>query len=101
MFAGIAPGLPQAYRPRILVLVEATMPEPVGVETVSPLRPRAFAEYSAVTLKRSLIHDNVTFPAGTRGVVVHRHRDGIGYEVEFSRPVEAVLTVMGADLIAE
>lgn len=56
-------------------------------------RSTGFAEFSPVALKREIVHRGVTFPAGSRGIVVHRHADGIGYEVEFSRPTEAVLTL--------
>ncbi len=57
-----------------------------------------FAEYSFVALARAVEHNGTTLPAGTEGVVVHRHSDGLGYEVEFEHPTFAVITLSGADL---
>ena len=59
-----------------------------------------FAEYSYVSLKHDVRVGDTEYKAGTRGVVVHRHADGIGYEVEFERPHFGVLTLMTADLDA-
>jgi hypothetical protein len=73
------------------------MPEPMGFIS-TPAKRSGFVEFSPVTLKRTLVHKGATFPAGLRGVIVHKHSDGIGYEVEFSHPVEAVLTLKGEDL---
>lgn len=64
----------------------------------SAKRSAGFAEFSPVLLKRQIVHRGVTFPAGSRGIVVHKHADDIGYEVEFSRPAEAVLTLTSQDL---
>ena len=38
----------------------------------------------------------MTYPAGCRGVIVHRHADGIGYEVEFEEPAFRVITLTGS-----
>jgi hypothetical protein len=56
------------------------------------------AEFSAVTLRCAVTWRGMTFPAGARGVVVHRHHDGEGYEVEFAEPAEAVLSLSRGDL---
>jgi hypothetical protein len=74
------------------------MAEPTGTVSRSPHRSRAFAEFTTVALRRQVQYNGVTFPAGSRGVVVHRYKDGIGYEVEFSQPVEMVVTLTGSDL---
>ena len=59
-----------------------------------------FAEYSFVVLAHEVAAGGVKYPSGTRGVVVHRHSDGVGYEVEFERPRFGVLTLTANDLIA-
>lgn len=75
------------------------MSPPIAVSTpASPNSAAAFAEFSVVALRRAVRHRDITFPAGTRGVIVHRHDDGEGYEVEFSQPVQAVLSLTGRDL---
>lgn len=50
-------------------------------------------EFARVILLRSVQRSGVTIPAGAVGVVVHRHVDGLGYEVEFAEPLEIVLTL--------
>lgn len=59
-----------------------------------------FAEYSYVALTHEVIAGGVKYPSGSRGVVVQRHSDGVGYEVEFERPRFGVLTLTAKDLIA-
>jgi hypothetical protein len=54
---------------------------------------KTFGEFSPVTLTIPVTYRGVTFPKGARGVVVHQHDDGIGYEVEFETPMQAVLTL--------
>jgi hypothetical protein len=51
-----------------------------------------------VALTHPIQHNGDTLPTGTPGVIVHRHVDGIGYEVEFETPAFAVLTLCGEDL---
>ena len=58
----------------------------------------ALAEYGAVRLRRDVTAGGTTFKAGARGVIVHRHADGIGCEVEFDQPVFRVLTLSAKDL---
>ena len=55
-------------------------------------------EYSAVRLSHPVQLGGVTYPAGCRGVIVHRHADGIGYEVEFEEPAFLVITLTGSDI---
>jgi Domain of unknown function (DUF4926) len=59
---------------------------------------RDFAQFSYVALAHPIEHKGSTLPAGTRGVVVHKHADGIGYEVEFEHPAFAVITLAWNDL---
>ncbi len=73
------------------------MPEPMALRS-DPATGSGLAEFDRVTLARTLVHRGMTFPAGLRGVIVHRHSGGIGYEVEFSHPIEAVLTLKRGDL---
>ena len=56
------------------------------------------AEYAPVVLTREVMAGGTVFPSGTAGVIVHCHRDGVGYEVEFTRPVFRVLTLTADDL---
>lgn len=54
--------------------------------------------FSAVRLRHPVQVGGVTYPAGCRGVIVHRHADGIGYEVEFEEPAFRVITLTGSDI---
>ena len=58
-----------------------------------------FLAFHAVRLCTPQVSDDVTFPAGTRGVIVDVYEDG-SYGVEFSTPVEDVLIVAGENLEA-
>ncbi len=62
--------------------------------------PPRFAELSAVTLARAVEVDGASLPPGATGTVVAAYADGIGYEVEFDLPFQAVVTVTAADLVA-
>ena len=55
-------------------------------------------EYSFVRLNRPVNAGGVTYPAGSRGVIVHRHDDGIGFEVEFEQPAFRVITLTASDI---
>jgi hypothetical protein len=57
-----------------------------------------FEEYSSVILTRDIEEDGVTYPAGTRGVIVEVRDDGVNYLVEMNDPVFAVITVTVDDL---
>ncbi len=61
--------------------------------------PTTFPAFHAVRLRTPQVSDDMTFPAGTRGVIVDVYEDG-SYGVEFSTPVEDVLIVAGEDLKA-
>lgn len=59
----------------------------------TPNAPARLEEYSAVRLNHPVTAGGLVYPAGSRGVIVHRHPDGIGYEVEFEQPAFRVLTL--------
>ncbi len=50
-------------------------------------------EFVRVILRRAVERSGVTIPVGAVGIVVHRHADGRGYEVEFAEPFEIVVTL--------
>ena len=56
--------------------------------------PKTFNEFAMVRLKRPARGFGVLYPAGSVGAIVHRHADGIGYEVEFDSPKPGVATVV-------
>ena len=60
--------------------------------------PQSFDEFTYVKLRRPVVSGAVTYAAGTRGVVVHKHADGVGYEVEFEQPKFGVITLTYKDL---
>ena len=61
--------------------------------------PATFPAFHGVRLRTPQVGDNVTFPAGTRGVIVDLY--GVGsFGVVLSTPVEDVLIVAGEDLEA-
>ena len=72
----------------------------MGKQELKPLEatPGAPCEYTFVTLRHSVEAGGVTYPAGSKGVIVHRHPDGRGYEVEFESPGFAVITLTGRDM---
>ena len=72
-----------------------------AVGTAKADLPASLNEYDFVRLRRDLSAGGSTYPAGTRGVVVHRHADRAGYEVEFETPAFRVLTVMAHDLMPD
>lgn len=39
-----------------------------------------------------------TIPAGAVGTIVHAYSDGVGYEVEFAQPFQAIVTLEASDL---
>jgi hypothetical protein len=58
----------------------------------------AQADHAVSQLDRVRLIDNLhcqsgVFPAGSIGTVVHRYRGAHAFEVEFTRPEHAVLTV--------
>ena len=75
-------------------------------ETISVTRPlprpakRSFAELSIVGLDHAVPVDGRLLPPGSRGTVVGVYRDGYGYEVEFTRPFHAIVTLHVDDLTA-
>ncbi len=76
-------------------------PEPIAVARPLP-RPakRSFAELSMVGLGHAVPVEGRFLPAGSRGTVVGVYRDGYGYEVEFTRPFHAIVTLHVDDLTA-
>ena len=61
-------------------------------------RAQSPVEFDEVHLKRDITKDGVAYPAGTRGIIVWCHPDGLAFEVEFFSPQPAVVTVLGQDL---
>ena len=55
-------------------------------------------EYAYVRLRHDVTVGGVTYRTGVRGVIVHRHADGIGYEVEFEHPAFRVVTLTARDI---
>jgi hypothetical protein len=58
-------------------------------------------DYASVRLRHDLSLAGVTYKAGARGVIVHRHADGVGYEVELAEPSFRVLTLTAQDIQPE
>ena len=70
-----------------------------GVRTVSgTTSDAALLDYAYVRLRHDVTLAGVTYKAGARGVIVHRHADGVGYEVEFEQPAFRVITLTGRDI---
>ncbi len=64
-----------------------------------PTRHRAApVELDPVRLRVDVTADGITIPAGAEGVVVAVYADGKACEVEFLKPVHAVVTVELAQL---
>jgi len=42
--------------------------------------------------------DGRILPTGTKGTVVAAYADGVGYEIEFFRPFQAMVTLKAGDL---
>jgi hypothetical protein len=63
--------------------------------------PKALAEHSLVTLSsEARLEDGRLLPCGSAGAIVGIWRDGAAYEVEFSEPFHAVVTVSASKLDA-
>ena len=58
-------------------------------------------DYTYVCLRHDVSLAGVTYRAGARGVIVHRHPDGVGYEVEFTEPAFRVITLTAQDIQPE
>ena len=56
------------------------------------------SEYAYVRLRHDVTSAGVAYRTGARGVVVHRHADGVGYEVEFAEPAFRVVTLTARDI---
>ena len=67
-------------------------------QPIKGTRRSKLAEYSRVSLRHDIQSNGATYAAGTQGAIVHRHADGVGYEVEFERPVFRVITLTERDL---
>jgi hypothetical protein len=61
--------------------------------------PRGLKEYDLVELTAFIKRDAYSITPGTRGVIVHSHRNGVAFEVEFNNPTFDVVTVSPRDLI--
>ena len=81
------------------LLGDAGMTEDREKSTAEPGdEPKTFADFAMVRLKRPARGFGVLYPAGSVGVVVDCHEDGIVYEVEFDSPMPGIATVAGSDL---
>jgi hypothetical protein len=69
-----------------------------ATRTVKGGRSAALAEYSRVSLRHDVQAGGTTFTTGTQGVIVHRHADGVGFEVEFEHPAFRVITLTERDI---
>ena len=58
-------------------------------------------DYASVRLRHDVSLVGVTYKAGARGVIVHRHADGVGYEVELTEPSFRVVTLTAQDIQPE
>jgi hypothetical protein len=58
-------------------------------------------DYAYVRLRHDVSLAGVTYKAGARGVIVHRHADGVGYEVELTEPSFRVVTLTAQDIQPE
>ncbi len=71
----------------------------VGARTISETTAdAALAEYAYVRLRHDVTSAGVIYETGSRGVIVHRHADGVGYEVEFEQPAFRVITLTAQDI---
>jgi hypothetical protein len=58
-------------------------------------------DYAYMRLRHDVSLTGVTYKAGARGVIVHRHADGVGYEVELAEPAFCVVTLTEQDIQPE
>ena len=66
----------------------------------APIVPHPrFAELDVVRLRFDTADEDVIFKEGTRGTIVCVHEDDRFFEVEFSKPVSAVLTLGYLDVL--
>jgi len=73
-----------------------------GAATIAPVSSAAaLREYDFVRLRHDVHAGDATYVAGARGVIVHSHDDGVGYEVEFEVPEFRVLTLTSQDLLPD
>lgn len=70
----------------------------VSVSHASNAPASSFAELSVVRLVHPVKEGRRTIPAGALGTIVHAYSDGVGYEVEFSSPFHAIVTLEAGDL---
>jgi hypothetical protein len=72
---------------------------PAGPEPDSSIRfgsdaGPALREFSMVALRADIaLPDHRVMPSGSRGAIVFVYENGAAYEVEFSRPFHALLTI--------
>jgi hypothetical protein len=58
-----------------------------------------FAELDLVRLRFDTADDDVIFPENSLGTIVYVHENGAAFEVEFAKPVPAVLTLGPLDIV--
>ena len=63
-----------------------------------PAQPRVFKDLERVRLTRDVSSQLGTLPKGSTGTILMVFAEGEAYEIEFARPVEAMVTVKAGDL---
>ena len=63
-----------------------------------PARPRVFKDLERVRLTCDVSSQQGTLPKGSTGTILMVFAEGEAYEIEFTRPVEAIVTVKSGDL---
>lgn len=70
---------------------------PASLRTTPP--SPSYGELDIVRLRSMLYTEGGSIPAGSIGTIVFRHDRGVAYEVEFTDPFAAVVTLLPADLV--
>lgn len=63
-----------------------------------PPSAQRIEEFQCVRLLGQYVADEGTLHPGAIGTVVHVHRGGEAYEVEFTQPFQSVLTLTAAEI---
>ncbi|OUJ14289.1 DUF4926 domain-containing protein [Acetobacter sp. DsW_063] len=62
------------------------------------LTTKSYPELSAVKTLKPIDVDGQILPGGSRGTIVLVYGDGDAYEVEFTRPIPAIITLEPQDI---
>lgn len=71
------------------------------LRTTNTMPPSEWPEHSLVRLRSATADDHTVYPRGALGTIVHIHRNGVAFEVEFSDPSPGVLTLEPSELEPE